>query len=121
VYNQAIHTKNLGQVLRFLRKFKNKKAMEIALKTGYSDQSNYTRIENGKVKDISFSKLIEISAALECSLFQVCFLLGIDFLNGKEINSEQELLDSIKYLDDSEKENMITLAKAYQLSLKADK
>lgn len=52
--NQAIHIENLGRVLRFLRKSKNKKAMEIALKLGYSDQSNYTRIENGKVKDISF-------------------------------------------------------------------
>lgn|SRR5574343_851447 len=109
-YSNPIYQQKLGDILKLIRKSKNIKAQTVADALGLSDQSNYVRIENAQVTDISFWRLLEICDALGCSLFQICFLLEIDFLGGGAIKTWDQFYDSLKQLEEQDKKQLLELA-----------
>lgn len=109
-YSNPIYQQKLGAVLKVIRKSKKIKAQTVADILSFSDQSNYVRIENAQVTDISFWRLLEICDALNCSLFQICFLLEIDFLGGGAIKNWDQFYESLKKLEKNDKQQLLELA-----------
>lgn len=109
-YSNPIYQQKLGDILKLIRKSKNIKAQTVADALGLSDQSNYVRIENAQATDISFWRLLEICDVLGCSLFQICFLLEIDFLGGGAIKTWDQFYDSLKQLEEQDKQHLLELA-----------
>lgn len=109
-YSNSIYQQKLGEILKLIRRSKNIKAQTVADALGLSDQSNYVRIENAQVTDISFWRLLEICEVLGCSLFQICFLLEIDFLGGGAIKTWDQFYESLKQLEEEDKAHLIELA-----------
>lgn len=109
-YSNSIYQQKLGEILKLIRRSKNIKAQTVADALGLSDQSNYVRIENAQVTDISFWRLLEICEVLGCSLFQICFLLEIDFFGGGAIKTWDQFYESLKQLEEEDKAHLIELA-----------
>ena len=70
---------NIGQNVKKIRESKKITQDKLASMLGYSHKSSINKIEMGKA-DISVTKLIELSDALEVSLAEI---IGIGFSNNK--------------------------------------
>jgi transcriptional regulator with XRE-family HTH domain len=90
-----------------IKKYRKEKHMtqdELAKKTGYTDRSSIAKIERGDV-DLPQSKILLFAKALEVSAGD---LMGDSGLSGKEPDPiisdlEQQILDALKNLSDSQK------------------
>lgn len=63
-------TKNVGEIVRAIRKQKGKTATFIAKKLGYKSVSSYTRIEKG-VTELTFEMALKLADALEVDISQL--------------------------------------------------
>jgi DNA-binding Xre family transcriptional regulator len=115
-YFNPVYQQRLGVILKAIRKSRNIKAQAVADALGMADQSNYVRIENALVCDISFWRLLEICEVLGCSLFQICFLLDIDFLGGGRIKTWEQFYESLKQLEEEDQKHLVEIANQFKHS-----
>jgi DNA-binding Xre family transcriptional regulator len=113
-YFNPVFQQRLGVILKAIRKSRHIKAQTVTEALGMADQSNYVRIENAQVCDISFWRLLEICEVLGCSLFQICFLLGIDFLGRDRIKTWEQFYESLKQLEELDQEFLVELSDQFK-------
>ncbi len=85
------YNKKLGHAIKFIRLSRSIKQEWIALKIGYSDKSTYAKIESGKIKEVSISKLQLISEVLQCNTLHFIIMADSESFNNPILNWEEFL------------------------------
>lgn len=99
----------IGRGLRYVREAKNLKLKYVATYAGYDDSSTYSRVENGKINHLDLRKIERVCKLFECELVHVLFLSALQDFN-YNIKTWEEFLESLRYLPEQDKTNMLALA-----------
>lgn len=101
----------IGRVLKLVRESRNLKQEHIAAKLGYADKSTYARMEAGKIKHISVSRLNEACKTLDCNILHFFLLFAATSQFNHRINTWEEFIESLTGLPVDEKERMLELVR----------
>jgi transcriptional regulator with XRE-family HTH domain len=71
------HIKNLGLIIKLLRKGRGYTQEFMAHRLNYKDKGIYAKLERGEIKSIDFFYLLELCIILDCNVNHVCSLAGI--------------------------------------------
>lgn len=99
----------IGRGLRYIREAKNLKLKYVAEYAGYEDSSTYSRVENGKIDYLDLRKIERVCTLFECELVHVLLISATQNFN-YNIKTWEEFLESLRYLPEQDKIDMLTLA-----------
>jgi transcriptional regulator with XRE-family HTH domain len=99
----------IGIGLRYIREAKNLKLKYVAEYAGYEDSSTYSRVESGKIDYLDLRKLERICALFGCELVHILLMTEMQNFNYR-IKTWEEFLESLRYLPEQDKTNMLALA-----------
>ena len=105
---QSLNQK-IGRGLRSIREAKNFKLKYVAEYAGYEDSSTYSRVESGKIDYLDLRKLDRICTLYECELVHILLMSEMQNFN-YNIKTWEEFLESLRYLPEQDKTNMLALA-----------
>ena len=106
--NNALTSQQIGKTIKLIRELRNYSQDWVAKQAGYKDKTTYSRFESGKLKKLDFDRFQSICHAINCNSVQIIFLASLKSFNYR-INSWDEFIDSLKNMDQFERQEMLVL------------
>jgi len=106
--NNALTSQQIGKTVKLIRELRNYSQDWVAKQAGYKDKTTYSRFESGKLKKLDFDRFQSICHAINCNSVQIIHLTSLKSFNYR-INSWDEFIDSLKNMDQFERQEMLVL------------
>jgi len=106
--NNALTSQQIGKTVKLIRELRNYSQDWVAKQAGYKDKTTYSRFESGKLKKLDFDRFQSICHAINCNSVQIILLASLKSFNFR-INSWDELIASLKNMDQVERQEMVVL------------
>ena len=108
--NNALTSQQIGKTVKLIRELRNYSQDWVAKQAGYKDKTTYSRFESGKLKKLDFNRFQSICHAINCNSVQIILMASLESFNYR-INSWDEFIDSLKNMDQFERQEMLDLLK----------
>jgi transcriptional regulator with XRE-family HTH domain len=108
--NNSLTSQQIGKTVKLIRELRNYSQDWVAKQAGYKDKTTYSRFESGKLKKLDFNRFQSICHAINCNSVQIILLTSLESFNYR-INSWDEFIDSLKNMDQFERQEMLDLLK----------
>ncbi len=106
--NNALTSQQIGKTVKLIRELRNYSQDWVAKQAGYKDKTTYSRFESGKLKKLDFDRFQSICHAINCNSVQIILLASLKSFNFR-INSWDELIASLKNMDQVERLEMLVV------------
>ncbi|MBP9688317.1 MAG: hypothetical protein KBE91_01810 [Bacteroidia bacterium] len=101
---------NICLLIKLIRNYRGLKQDYVSYKSGFSDRSIYSKLESGKLKNLSLYKYNEICTTIACDANKLMLIASVKEFR-YQINSWSEFIDSVNKCDEEEKQKILTLIK----------
>ena len=108
--NNSLTSQQIGKTVKLIRELRNYSQDWVAKQAGYKDKTTYSRFESGKLKKLDFNRFQSICHAINCNSVQIILMASLESFNYR-INSWDEFIDSLKNMDQYERQEMLDLLK----------
>lgn len=108
--NNSLTSQQIGKTVKLIRELRNYSQDWVAKQAGYKDKTTYSRFESGKLKKLDFNRFQSICHAINCNSVQIILMASLESFNYR-INSWDEFIDSLKNMDQFERQEMLDLLK----------
>lgn len=106
--NNSLTSQQIGKTVKLIRELRNYSQDWVAKQAGYKDKTTYSRFESGKLKKLDFDRFQSICHAINCNSVQIILLASLKSFNFR-INSWDELIASLKNMDQVERLEMLVV------------
>jgi transcriptional regulator with XRE-family HTH domain len=106
--NNALTSQQIGKTVKLIRELRNYSQDWVAKQAGYKDKTTYSRFESGKLKKLDFDRFQSICHAINCNSIQIILMASLASFNYR-INSWDELIASLKNMDQVERLEMLVV------------